>query len=320
MGIPIAHLIGCCARWFACVKSPSRSTRDLPDCIANALVNVFCNMKVRTFDGETGMRCKEVDDLAMCSQMVLKQKALHQTAWLVERHNAFVRSALQRAESHAIKESLRISANTVQGLVTFMHNDVASLNLRTPHRALLGRRAHLLPPLEGGYRGGLDTKGQNNVVRVREVAAIAVIQVMVQHGFARGGKRNQIASMERSEHKPGDLVDIWYDPPNIETPGWRGPAQIATVNDGEGNVTARFQGRTVGRRHQEARAHMPYLVYLLALVSRNEYQWTIVRWEVENLTASFVMVGVVFQQSGWHVAPDHYNIYDGRRFLDAALP
>ena len=47
--------------------------------------------------------------------------------------------------------------------------------------------------------------------------------------------------MERGEHKPGDLVDTWYDFPNEDTPGWRGPAQIVTANDGEDNVTALFQ-------------------------------------------------------------------------------
>lgn len=32
---------------------------------------------------------------------------------------------------------------------------------------------------------------------------------------------------------------IWYDFPIAGAPGWRGPAQIATVNESEGNAIAR---------------------------------------------------------------------------------
>ena len=39
------------------------------------------------------------------------------------------------------------------------------------------------------------------------------------------------------DHQPGDLVDIWYVPPNTGAPGRGGPAQLASVNDGETNIT-----------------------------------------------------------------------------------
>ena len=58
------------------------------------------------------------------------------------------------------------------------------------------------------------------------------------------------------------------NPPPLhkDTPGWRGPAQIASVNIGEGNVTVRCQGKTLDRRRQEVRAHVPYFEYLFAIV------------------------------------------------------
>ena len=121
-GIPTVHLTYCCIRWSACMMSPSRSIMDLPDCISVAWANVFGNLKVLILDGGTGMRSNEADDWAMYSQAALKHKAFHQKAWLVERHNAFIRSALQGAETHAIKESLRVSLVTVLGLVTFRRN------------------------------------------------------------------------------------------------------------------------------------------------------------------------------------------------------
>ena len=119
-------------------------------------------MKTLTLDGETGVRAKEVDDLALFNQVPLEYKAPHQKTWLVERHNPLIRSALQRTESQVFKEILVASSVTVSGLVTFMHDALASINNHTPYQALLGRQPHLLPPLEGGYYGDLGVKGQNN--------------------------------------------------------------------------------------------------------------------------------------------------------------
>ena len=74
---------------------------------------------------------------------------------------------------------------------------------------------------------------------MRGVAAVAIIEAIAKMRHQRGDKRNQVASIERFEHQPGDLVDIWYDPPNKDTPGWRGPAQISSVRIDEGNTLSR---------------------------------------------------------------------------------
>ena len=105
---------------------------------------------------------------------------------------------------------------------------------------------------------------------------------LIKQRLQRGDKRNQVVAQERSEHQPGDLVDIWYDLPNKDTPGWRGRAQIASVNLGEGNVAVRFQGSTLDRRLQEVRVHVPYLVYMLALIDSKAEEWIVVQKVVEN--------------------------------------
>ena len=123
-----------------------------------------------------------------------------------------------------------------------MHLELVCINNHTPHQALSGRQPHLLPPLEGGYYGDLDVKGQNDLARVREIVAIYTIEAIVKQRFARGDKRQHVVALQRAQYLPGDLVDIWYDPPNEDTFGWRGPAQIASIQGNEGNVIARFQG------------------------------------------------------------------------------
>lgn len=144
-------------------------------------------MKVFTLNGEIGVRSEEVDDCAVCSQVVVNHTAPHQKSWWVERRNAPIRSALRRAGSQVIKEALCISCATVLGLALLMRNVLVSINNHTPYQALLDRRPQLVPLLEGGYHGDLDTNGQNDLARVRETVAITIVEVTAKQGFARGG-------------------------------------------------------------------------------------------------------------------------------------
>ena len=80
----------------------------------------------------------------------------------------------------------------------------------------------------------------------------------------------------------------------------------------------RFQGKTLEREFQDVSAHVPCPMYLTAVLSHKNQEWDITRREAEHLTSSFVIVVVVFQQSGWHSAP-RSTTHDGRWFLEAAL-
>lgn len=98
----------------------------------------------------------------------MKYKAPHQKAWLVERRNALIKPALQRAESQVSKRSPCISFTTAVGL-------------GTPYQALSGRQPHFRPPLEEGYHADLDVKGPDNFARAREIVAVAIIEDTAEH-------------------------------------------------------------------------------------------------------------------------------------------
>lgn len=91
---------------------------------------------------------------------------------------------------------------------------------------------------------------QNNIARVRDMVAVPIIEATAKQRFARGDPWNLIAAFERPGHKEASSVDICYDPPTKDTPGWRGPAQIAIANYGGGAVTVQFHGKILDRRHQ----------------------------------------------------------------------
>ena len=136
-------------------------------------MSINCAMNVLTLDGDTGMKKgRGVDDWAMQSQLFTCYESPRQKAWLVERHNAILGAGQLRTETQMRKESTAASSSTVLAIVAFMHNTLTCINGCTPCQALLGGQPHILPPLEGGYCGDLDTRGQHNITRIPELAAI----------------------------------------------------------------------------------------------------------------------------------------------------
>eukprot|EP00973_Karenia_brevis_P022294 3067660-Karenia_brevis.AAC.1 len=67
----------------------------------------------------------------------------------------------------------------------------------------------------------------------------------------RAAKSKTRQATEIQELERGSLVDIWFEPTTKDQPGWRGPAGVASVNAQEGNVSVRYQGRTLDRRRAE---------------------------------------------------------------------
>ena len=80
----------------------------------------------------------------------------------------------------------------------------------------------------------------------------------------------------------------------------------------------RFQGRTLDRRHQEVRWHVPYLVLAVTPISGFNLQIGVLKQEAENLTTGFVTLGVVQQGGCWHLTP-RSKTPDGSRALRAGL-
>ena len=78
----------------------------------------------------------------------------------------------------------------------------------------------------------------------------------------RADRHNTRPAVERQEYKVGDLVDLWYEPLNKDTSGWRGPGKVHSLQPNEGVVTVRYQGRSLDRRAQEVRPHIPYVLGL----------------------------------------------------------
>ena len=96
-------------------------------------------------------------------------------------------------------------------------------------------------------------------------------------------------------------------PLNKEQRGWRGPAQVKTVNEEEKNITVRIQGRSLDRAPREIRPHVPYLVFGTMLQDDLDAYLTQVMGYCEDLPrGNFVVVGLIMNArgfpQGWQMA------------------
>ena len=257
-------------------------------------------------DVESGMKGQCAMDWAAAHGIHLKFKAPRQKAWIVERHNALIRNGAHRTEQQLIKEEVRCTFEQVLAIVTFMKNALTVINSSTPYQALFGRQPAMLPPLEGGHPGQVLAQSRvetnsKNEARVREVAAINIIEATAEARLERVDRYNTRGAMELQDLKPSDIVDIWFEPSTKDMVGWRGPAEILSMNLAEGNYSVRYQGRTLIMMSQEVRPHIAFFTFLCLLHEEVFAQWLFIRDYVEQFKRGFgVVLGVVVKREDNH--------------------
>ena len=156
---------------------------------------------------------------------------------------------------------------------------------------------------------------------MREIAATAIIEVTALARLQRADRHKTVAAIGLAEHTVGDLVDIWYEPSTKDVSGWRGPAQIATINDSDGNITVRFQGRTLDRKHQEVRYPISYFVYCNgSFAQKADAFMTLANYMESTLKLrEFTTIGMIYKR-GWiqtelHGAPTVNDYFNARWLL-----
>ena len=221
----IIHLIDACIRY----SRRGVSTKDewtLITRITELWLSVFGAPKVLVLEQEAGLRGDLAMQWAQKWGLHLAFKAPRQKAWIVERHNEIIRHGVHRTESQMMKEGINMPFEAVLGMVTFMKNALTNINGSTPHQGAFGDQPQCLPPLERGITGQYDDRSD---ARLRELAAQNIIEASAQQRLKRADKHNTRPALEKFAYKPGDLVDIWFEPQTKDHRGWRGPATVSSA-------------------------------------------------------------------------------------------
>ena len=242
--------------------------------------------------------------------------------YIVQSHTTFENKVAQ-----LIKEELLIPFVQLLAIVIFMKNAMTVINTSTPYQAVLGRQPAMLPPIEGGHNAEFDDKLQSQLssqrhhARVREVAAINMIEVLAKMRMQRADRSRSRGAINLKEIKSDDLVDIWIKPEKKGVEGWRGPGQVVQVNAEDGNVSVRYQGRIRDGKAQEVRLHVPYLVFLSVSTPHLE-QWRIIKEYTEKIPYSSSHVfGIILMEDntiGWHLTKRSTTV-EGKKILEAGM-
>lgn len=261
--IVILHLVDVCIRWSSTCILATESEIEILAAISQTWVSVFGPMGYLG-DGrkESGLRGQAAFGWASANGISITYKAPRHMAWIVERANDIIRVGLHRTESQLSNESLVTTSSHALAILTFMKNSVTVVNKHTPYQALLGRQPAILAPLECGHIGQVDSQSRletnsKHEARIRYITACGIIEGCAAERLKRVHRSKTRAAIENLDFRVGDAVDLWFEPTNKDTSGWRGPADIKAVNASIGNITARMQGRTLDRRSGEVRLHVP---------------------------------------------------------------
>ena len=119
----------------------------------------------------------------------------------------------------------------------------------------------MLAPIAGGYIGQINDAlarpglHRRHHARVRELASCAIIGSIADSRMKQAELTRSRPAGELMAYQPGQLVDLWSKQTRKDVEGWRGPGKIATVQAEEGNVTIRYQGRTLASLSRDASSH-----------------------------------------------------------------
>ena len=320
------HLICACLR-FSVTEVTTKDELSLTMNISSRWISIFGPMTVLVLDEETGMRGQHAMDWALSQGVHLKFKAPRQKAWIVERANEIIRQGLHKTEQQLIKECLKALFEVVLAIVTFMKNALTNINGSTPYQGILGRQPSMLPPLEGGHCGQYVDQARpgscaKSEARIRELAAINIVEATAQARLARADRHNTRVCLELQEYKSGDIVDIWMEPANKDLVGWRGPAEVLGVRPSEGQLDVKIQGRTLQRRGQEGRPHIAFLIFLSlmsTLTQRTMDDWIKLRSHTENLPRGVIQIyGAIMKEIGWMLTKSSKTT-EGKVLLQSAM-
>eukprot|EP00971_Amphidinium_carterae_P150727 2988388-Amphidinium_carterae.1 len=133
---------------------------------------------------------------------------------------------------------------------------------------------------------------------MREIAVISIVEENSRQRLSRAMRHHTRPSGEELDFKIGELVDVWFPPNNKEVSGWKGPARVVSTQPAEGNITVRWQGRTLDRRFAETRKHISYLAFWATNTPIGNL-WSWLRGEAEDRPSGSLLLGYVLSTKGW---------------------
>ena len=240
--------------------------------LINAISTLWCGAhgapRELISDGESGIVSAEQCQAFLRHQGIkLHTKAPNQHAHYIERRGKLLRDVLHKIEAQCEREDLKLPFESLLAEAVFCGNALLTVNGSTPYNAVYGRVPRVLPGLDQVTQPDDKSAHMPRTIahahRLREISVQAMVEGSAHARFGRAMNTRTTPSDRVLGLKCGELVDFYRVPPNKDTTGWYGPAEVINVNNASrGLFTVKYDNRFFEVQLANIRRHSVFLVFL----------------------------------------------------------
>ena len=208
------------------------------------------------------------------TRLLVGQGASH-TKGLVERHIALTKLSMLRLKDAARKEGLDVTPSELCIETCMAQNLMLEYNGGTPQMALTGRESrgwytpdsNTIESITGALQSKPDMAEQ--ALRMRMLSKQCILSGLLEDRLAVATRMKQ-HKHDNSLLVPGQAVDIWRQPARKDEDGWRGPAELISVERKAGSGIVRHNGQLLLIPLQQLRKHK-LLTFFIDMVLHSQY-------------------------------------------------
>ena len=296
----VLHIIDEATRFSGGAIVKDKSAASLLVALARSWFRVFGAPTTLLSDHESALCGEEAAIFFERWHVVFRPKPVGTHAYVVERHNAILRTAYHHIRSQLELQQLVVDDEDLISEIFFSKNCMLQVYGKSPYQAVIGRTPPALQEFEQQPISAVDDqlggRVSQNTSRLRELALQSIVEGTAQDRAKRALTTQARPSAESFDYKVGESVDVFRTPANKDAIGWRGPCQIVNVsNISEGYIEVRFHGRAISVRLQDARRSLVYVT----LMDTSYPQLLAIQMHIHKIHNSFQTLAVIHDASGW---------------------
>ncbi len=313
----VFHMLDRCIRWEAAQVIPDKSAPTLMKAIDTTWITIHGPPKELICDLETGIvGSDQTTEFLARKGIKLHPRGKDQHATYAERRGALLRDVIHRVEGQLHEEGIvGVPFECTLAEAVFCGNAMLTVGGSTPYNGLYGRVPRILPSIDQvddpGDAKRLSPGLISHANRLREISVQAMIEGSARARLGRAlNTRTTMAGQKLNLHV-GDEVDVYRAPPNKDTSGWQGPAEVIDISRvTRGIVSVRWQSKVLEVQIPHIRRHLHFLALLstmantldegLSYASAFDNVWKHIKEVVEQLkVGSHVQVGHCYHDGRW---------------------
>jgi len=225
-----------CTRWKMACWIPDKKGPTLTKNILEAWIRYWGPPACIASDQEGGLLSEIGSQLfdRLNIKRVLVGEGGYTTKGLVERHVGLVKHTMMVLKSSCEAQGLEVDYPELAAESAMSHNLMLDYAGGTPQTAATGQHPRELYDLESDslstISGALEPRPDvvERALRLRLMAKQAVLTSVVQDRLAQAAK-TRIQKHPQELLRVGMIVDIWKEPGSKSSSGWRGPAELVSV-------------------------------------------------------------------------------------------